>query len=295
MLEIILFSLLIMIASLAGVFSVWKKAGDLIEKNLHFLVSFSAGVFLVISYELIVESLHLSESNSSPIFWFLVGMVGIWFIFKLVPEFHDHEHGHSHDHPHDNEDNKKNNKINPKRMILSDSIHNIGDGILIASAFSISSIFGAITVLGIFIHELVQEVSEFFVLKNAGYSIKKSLVTNFTVSSTILIGSVGGFLLLDSFSALEMPLLAISGGAFLIVVLQDLIPHSVRDSISTKHYIKHILLFVIGLSVMFFIGNQFSHSHENDKHEHEDTHELHEEEHEGVDAQDIHDDDKEDH
>jgi len=273
MFEIIIFSLLVMLASLVGVFSVWKKAGALVERNLHFLVSFSAGVFLVISYGLIVESLHLSESNSSPIFWVLIGMVGIWFIFKLLPEFHDHDHDHDEKHG--------NKKIDPKKVILSDSLHNIGDGILIASAFSISSVFGIVTVLGILIHELVQEVSEFFVLRSAGFSIKQALKVNFLVSSTILIGSIGGFLLLDNFKLLEMPLLAISGGAFLIVVLQDLIPHSVRDSISKKHYLKHVLLFLLGLILMLTISNQFSHSHEEDAHGHgydDEKHEIHDEE-----------------
>ena len=50
-----------MLASLGGVISVWKKAGRLIEKNLSLLVSFSAGVFLIVSYQLGVETIEHSS------------------------------------------------------------------------------------------------------------------------------------------------------------------------------------------------------------------------------------------
>ncbi len=90
-----------------------------------------------------------------------------------------------------------------------------------------------------FVHELVQEVSEFFVLKQAGYSTKKALLTNFAVSSTILIGSIGGTFLLDTFSELELPLMGIAAGAFLVVVFQDLIPHSVRKAKAKASHLKH--------------------------------------------------------
>lgn len=290
MLEIIIYSLLIMSASLIGVFSVWKKAGHLIEKNLHFLVSFSAGVFLIISYQLIIEVIYHGESVSSSVFWVLIGMVGVWFLFKFIPEFHNHEDNHKkediqNENPsHQSLKNSK-HKIDPRKVIFSDAIHNIGDGILLAAAFTVSSVFGIVAALGILVHELVQEVSEFFVLKSVGYSTKKALKINFMASSTILIGSIGGFLLLDRFEILEIPLLAISGGAFLIVVLQDLIPHSIKNSFSPKHHIKHIVWFLIGVILMFTVNSQLSHSH-GEEHTHEDEHpeEIHTDGHDDEDS-----------
>jgi len=278
MLEIIFYSVLIMTASLIGVFSIWRKAGKTVERNLHFLISFSAGVFLIISYQLIIEVMHEGSNISSSIFWVLLGMVGIWFLFKIIPEFHNHEEAHAHDHEHKDilEENTENdhfknheNKIDSRKVILTDAMHNIGDGILLAAAFTISSPFGIMTAISIFIHELIQEVSEFFILRQSGFSTKKALKINFLASSTILIGSIGGFLLLGYFEILEVPLLGIAGGAFLVVVLQDLIPHSVKNSISNKHHFKHIFWFIIGATLMFTVNSQFSHEHDYDDDHHD--------------------------
>jgi len=272
-----------MLASLSGILFTWSKASKLIEKNLHFLISFSAGVFLVISYNLIIESLHIGNSLSVSVLWVLLGIIGVWSLFKIIPEFHNHNNEHSHKDENcaqkENIQKDNSNKLDPRKIIFSDAIHNIGDGILLATAFTISSVFGILTALGILIHELIQEISEFFILKKSGFSTKNALKINFLTSSTILIGSVGGFLLLGYFELLEVPLLGIAGGAFLVVVLQDLIPHSIKDSISNRHHFKHIFWFIIGALLMFSINSQFTHEHGHSDHEDEHSHE-HANEHE---------------
>jgi zinc and cadmium transporter len=251
MFEIILASVVVMLASLVGVLSVWKNIGQIIEKNLHFLVSFSAGVFLIITYGLGVEVLEHAESPKVGIIWILVGMIGIWLIFKLLPTFHHHHDHEMTDHVH--------TRIDVRKIILSDGLHNIGDGILLAASFAVSSTLGYLSLLSIFVHELVQEISEFFVMKEAGYSTKKALGVNFLTSATILVGSIGGFFLLDAFEAVEVPLLGIAAGSFLMVVFQDLIPHSVASA-SKKHILRHIAWFIIGAVLMYFVG-QLAHGH----------------------------------
>jgi zinc transporter ZupT len=244
-------SLIIMLASLIGVISVWKHIGKIIERNLHFLVSFSAGVFLFISYELIFETIEHAQTPQVGIIWILTGIFGIWFIFKLLPTFHHHHdnqievHAHSH--------------LDARKIILSDGIHNIGDGILLVTSFAMSVTLGWVATLSIFIHEIIQEISEFFVLKGAGYSTKKALGINFLTSTTILIGSLGGFFLLNSLEMLEVPLLGLASGSFLMVVIQDLIPHSIKTSTSKAHIIKHIIWFLLGLLLMLGIGTIVHH------------------------------------
>lgn len=265
MLEIILYSLLIMTSSLVGVFSVWKNFGSIMEKNLHYLVSFSAGIFLVIAYNLIIETTHYTEKLQYSVFWILVGVVLIWTIFKFLPQFHQH----------DQIEKDKEHRLDPRKIVFSDAIHNIGDGILLATSFVVSSTFGVLTALSIFIHELIQEISEFFILRESGYSTKKSLKINFAASSTILIGSIGSYFLLETFEIIELPLLGIAAGTFLVVVLQDLIPHSLKHSISTKHFFKHLVWFAIGILIMFLISSNLEHTHEHE----EGRDEIHDSEH----------------
>src|SRR3989344_4908197 len=90
MIEILLYSVLIMLASLVGVFSAWRKAERVIERNLSLLVSFSAGVFIVIAYQLGVEALGRSGTFSSGLIWIIIGALSVWLLFKFLPSSHHH-------------------------------------------------------------------------------------------------------------------------------------------------------------------------------------------------------------
>ena len=232
MIEILAASLLVMFASLAGVFSLWQRAEKIIERNLDFLISFSAGVFVVIVYRLSVETIEHAGQAVLGFTWILIGALFIWTVFKLLPALHMHAE-------------TVETRINPRRILVSDSIHNIGDGVLLAATFSVSVALGVVTTASILIHEVLQEISEFFILRKGGYTPQKALSLNFFTSSSILVGSVGGFFFLELFEYLESPLLGFAAGALLVVVLTDLIPHSIGGSYERLHYVKHILLFLI--------------------------------------------------
>lgn len=242
---IILSSIGIMLASLIGAISVWKKLGTIIEKNLHYLVSFSAGVFLFIAYGLA----HEADWSA----WIVLGAAASLLLFKLLPDFHHHHDSEHDDHSH--------SSIDARRVILSDAIHNVGDGILLVAAFSVSTALGFVTTLSIFIHEVIQEISEFFVLKQAGFATKKALIINFLTSSTILIGAIGGFFLLEKFESIEHPLLGITAGAFLVIVIHDLIPHSVKSIKTKRHASRHIFWFLLGAAAILIASALIPHLH----------------------------------
>ena len=246
MIEILFYSVLIMLASLVGIFSIWYRVGLVIERNLSLLISFSAGVFIVIAYQLGVETVEHSGTLGLGLIWITSGALAFWLLFKFLPLSHHH-----HDEMHDAH---RHSRIDARRIMTSDALHNMGDGLLLAASFAVSSSFGVLTVLSVFVHELVQEVSEFFVLRQAGYSTKQTLILNFAISASILLGVLGGFFLLESFEIFEVPLLGLASGAFLVVVFHDLIPHSVRASKQKNLYRKHLLWFLIGVVLMFLLN-----------------------------------------
>jgi len=235
-------SLCVMVASLSGKLVTWRVVGPLIEKNLSFLVSFAAGVLLIIVYGLIGELIEHAGSLSMGMPWVVAGAVFVLVAFRYLPDFHHHHDSNADTHVH--------GAIDANRILLSDGIHNITDGILLAAAFSVSPVLGVFTAMSVFVHELVQEISEFFVLRQAGMSAQQALLWNFISSSTILIGAIGGYFLLERFEALEVPILGLAAGSYLIVVFHDLIPHSIRASRSKIQYIKHVAWFIGGLVVM---------------------------------------------
>jgi len=249
MVEILIACALIMFASLVGVLTVWGKAGRVVERNLDFLTSFAAGVFLIVAYHLAEETLEHATSLGAGLIWILGGALALWIIFKLLPNLHRHAHGHEH----------QGHTIDPRRLLISDGIHNIGDGIVLAASFAASATLGVAAALSIFFHELVQEISEFFVLREGGYSVRRALSFNFLVSSTILIGAFGAYFLLDLFELIEVPLLGFSAGAFLVVVLGDLIPHSIKASHERSHIFRHLLWFGLGALLMFGVSSLGGH------------------------------------
>lgn len=239
----------IMLASLAGAFFVSGGAARFLERNLGFLVSFSSGVFIVIAYGLGREVLERAASVGQGLLYIFIGALAVWTLFKLLPTLHDHpERGSAHSHP-----------LDPRRVLISDAFHNFGDGIFLAASFAVSSALGAAAVVSVFVHELVQEVSEFFILRAAGYSIRTALARSFLVSASIVPGAVGGYLFLEFFESLEPVVLGLSAGAFLIVVLGDLIPHSVREARGSSHALLHVAWFVAGAIVMLTLTALLGH------------------------------------
>ncbi len=275
LLEVFIASFVVMLAALGGAVSFWNVIGKRIERHLGLLISFTAGLFLIVSFELGREAIIHSPSVESGLMWIFFGMIFIWLVFKLLPHSHEHGHGEGNEY-----------SLDVRKILTGNAIHNVGDGVLLAAAFSVDIYLGIATVLSVFIHELVQETSIFFVLRKAGYGIGKAVLINFTVSGTILIGSIGGVLLLDAFTFMEGPLLGISAGAFLIVVLQDLIPHSFFESHKDGKYLSHIISFIVGVVVMtaLIIAPLSSHSHDYDhygehSHDEDDHHDEHEHHH----------------
>ncbi|PCI89999.1 hypothetical protein COB18_02675 [Candidatus Kaiserbacteria bacterium] len=232
---------IIMLASLVGIIFTWYSAGTWLQKNLRYLVTFSAGVFIIVSYGLFTESIELGGNIIYVALSALLGAVLLEGASRLIPNSH-HHHGPTSEHEHTPTD--------ARRLLLGDALHNTIDGILLVPAFLIDIRVGIATTLAIFLHEIVQEISEFFVLKEAGFSTARALIVNFIVSSTILIGV---FISLFTSSASNMiPLLtSFAAGAFLYVIFRDLLPSTFRDIQRAKNYTHHAAAAVLGILVMF--------------------------------------------
>ncbi len=226
------------------------------------LVSFAAGVFIIAGGSVVLEALELISAVEA-IFYFLGSVVFFHLLSLAWPEHHYHRE-ESDDHCVD----CKPQTGTAKRMLVGDSIHNIVDGMLLVPAFLVGVEFGFFTVLAIWLHEIVQEISEFIVFKEAGYTTKRALFLNGLSSLTIFIGVAIAFVAAELVHDLEGPLLAVAGGAFLYIALKDLVPHSVRHGRKHDKYTAHIAAFLLGLLLMVMTGQLAGHSHAEDGHDH---------------------------
>lgn len=265
---IIIAAVIIMSASLIGVFTINKFLAHKIEDKLPFLISFSAGVFLSVAGFMLIHSLHIIDDIFVTAGFVIMGYSLAIIIEMFLPDFHHH---------HDDECHKHNTG---KKVLIGDSIHNMVDGLVLVPAFLISPWLGIGTTVSIFIHELLQEISEFLVLKSAGYSTTKALIYNFIASSTILVGVGIGYFFSDT-EVFQATLLAVSAGFFIHILFSDLLPHKRLEESekSSEKMIIHLVLLLAGLVAFSFINLSFSHSHENhDPHHDEEIHEQHNEE-----------------
>lgn len=251
--EVWLAAFAVMLVSLIGIIFVQKTAQQFLETKLSFLVSFSAGVFLITAGAIGLEVFEIVPSLWMGVVLILTGYLLAWGINTLFPETHHH---------HDEDCIDSGGSV--RRIIIGDGLHNIADGVVLVTAFAVSLPLGLAVTTSIVVHEFLQEMSQFFILKKAGYSTKKALVINFTVSSTILVGVLLGYFALASHE-LEAVLLAISAGFFLHVVMHDLLPKRSHHETNTEFF-QHVILVIIGALLMGLIANSISedHSHDNE-------------------------------
>ena len=282
MLETFIAAGCVMGASLAGVFFTIGTARAFLEKHLAFLVSFSAGVFLVTAGALALEAFEIFDSRVVGALVVGVGYVLAWGLHALLPETH-HHHDPACSHRHGG----------ARKLVIGDGIHNIADGVILVAAFAASPALGLAVTVSVMVHEVLQEISEFFVLRQAGYSTKQALLINFTVSSTILLGIGLGYLALASHE-LEGVLLAVSAGFFFHVVLHDLLPKRHRPETAT-YFSYHISLVVVGVLLMGIVANALSESHSHGhSEEHHEDHTEHVEGDHAADNEDEHQDEHQD-
>lgn len=239
-------ALAVMSVSLIGVVFTIGRLGTWLQRYLTYLATFSGGVFLLIAYHLAEEAVHEGGwvVGVGSVLLGAALMEGIHFFFPL--EHHHHEHVEEHTH----------SSIDGRRVMATDALHNIGDGILLVGAFAADVWIGVAATVGVLLHEMVQEISEYFVLRESGLTNSQALTRNFFVSSTILIGFIFAAFVSGPFAAI---LAGLAAGGFLSVVLHDLLPHALASVRAHGGAYVHVLAGALGASVMFALQSALPH------------------------------------
>jgi zinc transporter ZupT len=250
---LIISSIAIIGVSLIGKLATLGSFEKYIQKHMSLFASFSAGIFAVVIFSGIRESSHTIGIGYALIAA-LVGFILVTLVSIFVPESHHHHNNDSHTH----------SKKGVWKILTSDALHNVVDGIALVLAFSVSSELGIVMAVSIFAHEFVQELGEYFALRSYGLNQIQALWRNFLVACTLVVGVVIGLLISNS-GIVEPWVLAISAGTFISVLVFDMIPHNVRTA---KAIAVHILYALIGAGLLFAITLATPHSHDHNDHDH---------------------------
>lgn len=248
--------------ALAGVGSILAAAvlsltmmGRLVKR----MVSFSVGVLLATALLHSLPEAFESGADSHALFGtLLAGLLGFFLLEKLALLRHSHHHegdGHDHHHGHDREEAGRSGAL----ILVGDSIHNFADGILIAAAFIADPHIGVVTALAIAAHEIPQEVGDFIILLNAGFTRTRAFVYNLLSSLAAVVGGIVGYVLFDSMADWVPFVLVIASSSFVYIAVSDLMPQMQRRPNWRESAIQ-VALITTGIALVYLLtGNAHAH------------------------------------
>lgn len=139
----------------------------------------------------------------------------------------------------------------PPLILIGDAFHNFVDGVLIAAAFIADPMLGVTTTVAIIAHEVPQEMGDFVLLRNAGWSNTKAFVANAGSSLSSLLGGALGFFALSAADFVLPYVLVIAASSFIYVALADIFPllHKQGES-----FARQSLLIAAGVAVVPAVG-----------------------------------------
>jgi zinc and cadmium transporter len=222
----------IVVATLAGgLLSVLIAASltlALLGRVVRHLVSLSVGVLLGTALLHVLPEAFESKVEPHRLFATLLG--GLLFFF-LLEKAELYRHGHHHEgdgHEHHHHFDAEQAGSGGWSVLVGDSIHNFCDGVIIAAAFLADVQLGVVTSLAIIAHEIPQEVGDYIVLLNAGFSRAKALLYNAISGLASVVGGVLGYFVVGPWEALFPYLLVAASSSFVYVAVADLLPQLQR-------------------------------------------------------------------
>jgi zinc and cadmium transporter len=213
------------------------------------LIAFATGVLLTAAFlGLIPEAVEAVEPHlvmpfilGGIVFFFLMEKIIIWRNCRNnTCEVHSHASG--------------------PIILLGDAIHNITDGVVIATAFLSGLNLGIVAGLTILFHELAHETGDFGILLHSGYSKKKAFLYNILSSSTTIPASITSYFILEQIEFVVPFLLAISAASFIYIALSDLTP-DLHQHTDLKYIFRQIAVILVGIILMTIVLSVGGHNH----------------------------------
>lgn len=252
-----LFSILLA-TTLAGVLSISLAAFfsfSLLSKAVERMVSLSVGILLSTSLLHALPEAFESDADAHTLFAVLLaGLLGFFLLEKTAILRHSHHYegdGHGHEHGHDKHEAGKAGWM----ILVGDGLHNFTDGILIAAAFLADPNLGLLTALAIIAHEIPQEVGDFIVLLNAGFSRARAYAYNLLCSLLAVAGGVVGYFFLGQARDWIPYVLVFASSGFIYIAVSDLMPQMQRRA-TLQETIPQVVLIAVGVVIVLLVTGQ---------------------------------------
>ena len=201
------------------------------------LISYSVGTLLGVALLALVPEALESLPAPAALGALLAGILGFFMLEKLVIWRHCHTTDcEAHD-------------SSAALILIGGGLHNFTDGAIVGAAVLTSMPLGITTALAVAAHQIPQEVGDYAILLDAGYSRMRAFVMNTLSASTCALGAVAVYAA-TSWTPTALPyVLAFAAGSFLYVAMSDLIPGLHRDTIDVGA-VRQVALIAAGVGTI---------------------------------------------
>lgn len=215
-----------------------------IEQTIFVFVSLAAGAMFGDAFiHIVPEAFAKPERAMASSTYLLLGILTFFILEKFLRWRHVHELG-----------NKNAQRIQPVGYLnlFADAAHNLIDGMLVGAAYSVSVSVGLATSFAIILHEIPQELGDFAVLVQAGFSRTRALVFNFLSGLLAIAGAIVSLVASSSLATFSECMLPFTAGGFIYIAGCDLLPELHKEHNPSKSAVQLIAL-LSGVGLMFLL------------------------------------------
>ena len=254
----------------AGIGSVWLAAAlsfGVLARYTQHMLSLAAGALLGTAFLHLLPEAFESDFGAHELFLtLLIGVVFFFLLDKAELWHHGHEHhhggeedGHDHHHAHHHEHEHHHPVSGGWSVLVGDSVHCFGDGILIASAFMADLKLGALAALAVLAHEVPHHMGDLAVLRAASGTRKAALLKVTLAGAITALGGLVGYWLIDLLRDYLTFFLVVASSSFIYVALADLIPQ-LQKRLALRETLTQIAWLMSGIVLVMLVGN-LAHTH----------------------------------
>jgi zinc and cadmium transporter len=243
---------------IAGICSVWLAAflnfGIFAKKTQH-LLSFAAGALLATALLHVLPEAFEGQTEFNGLFLtLLLSILVFFFLDKAELWHHGHEHNHDqvhhHCHTHHQHAEKKAGPSGTWAIIIGDSLHCFGDGLMIAASFAANVELGILASFAVLVHEVPHHMGDLAVVGQGSKGKNLALIkVSLAGAATVLGGLIGSLLMLELHDYLPY-FMTITASSFIYVALADLVPQ-LQKHLNFKQTIIQVSWLLAGIVLIY--------------------------------------------
>ncbi len=239
---------------LAGVGSVWLAAWVNPRESSRFapdMLGFAAGALLSTAcLHLLPEALTGGVEPKRICIALLMGLLIFFVLDKVELWHHGHEHHPVHANPH-GQAGQADGRVMAGvwAVLVGDSVHCFGDGLLIAAAFIADMQLGALASLAILTHEVPHHLGDLAVVRRGANGRQRAVAKVALAGAVTVLGGLVGYALVEPLKPLLPYFLAAAASSFVYVALADLIPQ-LQKHVAPRTSARHICWLLLGVAVV---------------------------------------------